>query len=92
MNTVGVVSKHIAFHRLATQEKEEKLTNIISAPFLESGLSSVLCVIVNVFLRRGGALMNVQSGAILRAINYFGPMVFQKQGSSREENTESNAS
>lgn len=52
----------------------------------------VLCVIVNVFFRQGGALINVQSGAIVRAINYFGPMVFQKQGSSRGENTESNAS
>lgn len=66
--------------------------DINSAQVLESSRSLVLCVIVNVFFRQGGVLMNVQSGAILRAINYFGPMVFQKQGSSREENTESNAS
>lgn len=88
MNTVGVFM-HIAFHRLVRKRRK---IDIISAQVLESSLSSGLCVIVNVFFRRGGVLMNVQSGAILRAINYFGPTVFQKQGSSREENSESNAS
>lgn len=60
--------------------------------FLDSSLSWVLCVIVYVFFRQGGALINEQSGAIVQALNYFGPVVFQKQGSNREENTESNAS
>ncbi len=74
------------------KEKEDKLKDIISVQFLDSSLSSVLCVIVYVFFRQGGALINEQSGAIVRALNYFGPVVFQKQGSNREENTESNAS
>lgn len=41
--------------------------------------------------RQGGALINVQSSSIVGALNYFSPMVFLKQGSSREGNTVSNA-
>lgn len=65
---------------------------IISVPFLDSGLSSALCVIAYEFFRQRGPLINVRRRAIARALNYFGPMILQKQGNSREENTESNAS
>lgn len=68
------------------------MKNIKSVEFLDSSLSLALRVIVYAFLRRGGALINEQSGAIVRALNYFGLVVFQKQGSNREENTESNVS
>lgn len=68
------------------------MKNIKSVEFLDSSLSLALRVIVYVFLRRGGALINEQSGAIVRALNYFGLVIFQKQGSNREENTESNVS
>lgn len=68
------------------------MKDIISAQFLDSSLSLDECVLVHVFHRQRGALINVQSGAIVRALNYFGPVVFQKQGSNREENTDSNAS
>lgn len=74
------------------QKKADKLKDIISVQFLVRSPSLVLCVIAYAFLRQGGALINEQSGAIVRALNYFSPVVFQKQGSNREENTESNAS
>lgn len=78
--------------REKTKEGEDKLKDIISVQFLVRSPSLVLCVIAYAFLRQGGALINEQSGAIVRALNYFSPVVFQKQGSNREENTESNAS
>ncbi len=74
------------------KETEDKLKDITSAQFLDSSLSLAAHVCVYAFLRQGGALINGQSGAIVRALNYFGPVVFQKQGSNREENTDSNAS
>lgn len=48
--------------------------------------------ILYVLFRQGVALINEENDALVRALNYFCPVVFQEQGSNREENTESNAS
>ena len=59
---------------------------------LKPELSIICHYILYVLSRQGVALINEESEALVRTLNYFCSVVFQKQWSNREENTESNAS
>lgn len=79
--------------REETRERRESEGQYFSAISAFKFELSIRCYrILYVFFGKGGALINKQNAALVQALNYLDPVVFQKQWSNREEKIECNAS